>query len=62
MSLLFFVDTPADVEGLVKPKRVIEELRVVAVKRKQIIIEGDTLEEIADKLIDYLVKEGVLQL
>ncbi|MEB2836195.1 MAG: electron transfer flavoprotein subunit beta/FixA family protein [Desulfurococcales archaeon] len=52
----------ADVEGLVKPKRVIEELRVVAVKRKQIIIEGDTLEEIADKLIDYLVKEGVLQL
>lgn len=52
----------SDLEGIVEPKRKIEELRIVAVKRKQVIIEGDTLEEIAEKLIDHLVKEGVLQL
>ncbi|MEB3816469.1 MAG: electron transfer flavoprotein subunit beta/FixA family protein [Desulfurococcales archaeon] len=54
--------TASEIEGIVPPKRVFEDLRVIAVKRKQIIIEGETLEEIADKLIDYLVKEGVIQL
>jgi len=52
----------SEIEGIVAPKRSVEELKVVAVKRKQIIIEGDTLEEIAEKLIDHLVKEGVLHL
>jgi len=52
----------SDLDGVVQPKRKIEELKIVTVKRKQVIIEGDTLEEVADKLIDYLVKEGVLQI
>ncbi len=38
------------------------EARVLAVQRKQVIIEGDSLEEIADKLLDALVNEGVLKL
>jgi electron transfer flavoprotein beta subunit len=34
---------------------------VLAVKRKQTIIEGKTLEETADKLIDALAAEGVIR-
>ncbi len=52
----------SDLEGIVKPKKELVDARILAVKRKQIIIEGETLEEIAEKLIDALVKEGVLQL
>ncbi|MEB3844912.1 MAG: electron transfer flavoprotein subunit beta/FixA family protein [Desulfurococcales archaeon] len=38
------------------------EYRILTVSRKQIIIEGDTLEEIAEKLIEALEKEGVLSI
>ncbi len=51
-----------DLEGVVKPKKELIEAKVLTVKRKQVIIEGDTLEEIAEKLLDALVKEGVIQL
>ncbi len=54
--------TVSELEGIVPPKKEIEELKVLTIKRKQIIIEGDTLEEIADKLLDALIKEGVLNI
>lgn len=38
------------------------EAKVLMVKRKQVIIEGDTLEEIAEKLIEALKAEGVLKI
>ncbi len=38
------------------------EYRILTVSRKQIIIEGDTLEEIAEKLIEALEKEGIINL
>ncbi|MGC9209931.1 MAG: electron transfer flavoprotein subunit beta/FixA family protein [Acidilobus sp.] len=50
-----------DLDGGVQVKRRLAEARVLAVKRKQIIIEGKTLEETADKLIDALVSEGVIR-
>jgi electron transfer flavoprotein beta subunit len=52
----------SDLEGVVSPKKEIMEMKVLTVKRKQIIIEGESLEEIADKLLDALIKEGVLSL
>ncbi|MCE4621522.1 MAG: electron transfer flavoprotein subunit beta/FixA family protein [Desulfurococcales archaeon] len=52
----------SELEGLVKPKREYLELKVLAVKRKQVIIEGETLEEIAEKLVEELAKEGVISL
>ena len=52
----------ADLKGVVEPVREVVDLRVLTVKRKQVIIEGETLEEIAEKLLDALVKEGVLSL
>ena len=52
----------SDLEGVIPPKKEIEELKVLTIKRKQIIVEGDTLDEIADKLLDSLIKEGVLNL
>ncbi len=47
----------------IKPERKaqMEEVKVITVKRKNIIIEGETLEEIAEKLIDALIKEGVIK-
>jgi len=51
----------SDLEGVVKPRRRLVEARVLAVKRKQTIIEGKTLEETADKLIDALAAEGVIR-
>ncbi len=42
-------------------KAIIEDIRVITVKRKNIIIEGESLEEIAEKLIDALIKEGVIK-
>jgi len=45
-----------------RPKREYVELRVLTVKRKQTIIEGDDLEEMAEKLIEALVSEGVISL
>ncbi len=50
----------SDLENVVKPLKTILEYKILTVARKQIIIEGDTLEEIAEKLIDALEKEGVL--
>ncbi|MCE4614326.1 MAG: electron transfer flavoprotein subunit beta/FixA family protein [Desulfurococcales archaeon] len=38
------------------------EARVLAVQRKQTIIEGDNPEEIADKLLEALVNEGAIKL
>jgi electron transfer flavoprotein beta subunit len=39
-----------------------EEIRVITVKRKNVIIEGDSLEEIAEKLVNALIAEGVVTL
>ncbi len=50
-----------DLADVVKPKRRLVEARVLAVKRKQIIVEGKTPEEIADKLIDALISEGAIR-
>ena len=52
----------SDLEGLVKPRREIVDARILAVKRKQVIIEGETLEEAAEKLLEALAREGVIQL
>jgi electron transfer flavoprotein beta subunit len=46
------------VDSVSKPRLV--DLKVIQVKRKNIIIEGDTLEQVAEKLIEALEKEGVL--
>ncbi len=54
--------TSSELGGLEKPRRRILEVRGIQVKRKQVILEGDSLEEIAEKLIEALVKEGVLRL
>lgn len=53
--------TVADLEGVVKPVKEGLEYKILTVSRKQVIIEGDTLEEIAEKLIEALEKEGVLK-
>ncbi|MDM7274720.1 MAG: electron transfer flavoprotein subunit beta/FixA family protein [Thermoprotei archaeon] len=46
----------------VKPKRLIKEMRVVTVFRKQVVLEEANLEKAAEKLIEYLDKEGVLRI
>ena len=51
----------SDLGGVVAPKKRVVEARVLTVKRKQVIVEGKTLEETADKLIDALVGEGVIR-
>jgi electron transfer flavoprotein beta subunit len=52
----------SDIGALPTRKKEILEYRILTVTRKQVIIEGDTLEEIAEKLIEALEKEGVLSL
>ncbi|BAN89573.1 electron transfer flavoprotein subunit beta/FixA family protein [Aeropyrum camini] len=52
----------SDLEDVGKPMRKIVEVRGIQVKRKQQIIEGDSLEEVAEKLIEALTREGVLKL
>ncbi|BAA79045.2 electron transfer flavoprotein beta-subunit [Aeropyrum pernix K1] len=52
----------SELENVGKPVRRIVQIRGVQVKRKQQIIEGDNLEEIAEKLIEALAREGVLKL
>jgi len=51
----------SDLEGVVTPKRRLAAAKVLAVKRKQMMIEGKTLEETADKLLDALASEGVIK-
>jgi len=43
-------------------KRRIIDRRIVTISRKQQIIDGANLEEVADKLIELLEKEGVIKL
>jgi Electron transfer flavoprotein, beta subunit len=38
------------------------EIKILPVSRKNIFIEGKNLEEVSEKLIDYLFKEGVVKL
>ena len=52
----------SDLEGVVAPKKQGLEYKILTVSRKQVIIEGETLEEIARKLVEALEKEGVLKL
>lgn len=52
----------SDLGEVKKPVKEILEQKILTVARKQIIIEGDTLEEIAEKLIEALEKEGVLKI
>ncbi len=54
--------TASDIGVTPERKKVVLEQRILTVTRKQIIIEGDTLEEIAEKLIEALEKEGVLSI
>ncbi len=46
------------IEAPSKPR--LEELKVIQVKRKNIIIEAENLEQAAEKLIEALEREGVL--
>ena len=39
----------------------ITSLNAIVVKRKNIILEGSNLEEVAEKLIDALIKEGIIK-
>ena len=39
-----------------------EEYKVVTVKRKNVVIEEDSLDKAADRLIEYLIEEGVLKI
>ncbi|MCE4624980.1 MAG: electron transfer flavoprotein subunit beta/FixA family protein [Desulfurococcales archaeon] len=52
--------TASDLGITPQPKKEVVQYRILTVTRKQIIIEGDTLEEIAEKLIQALEKEGVI--
>ena len=52
----------SDVGPVPERRKEILEQRILTVTRKQVIVEGDTLEEIAEKLIEALEREGVLQL
>ncbi|MFP3144246.1 MAG: electron transfer flavoprotein subunit beta/FixA family protein [Caldisphaera sp.] len=51
----------SDLTGVSTPKKKLVEAKVLAVKRKQTMIEGKSLEEVADKLIEILEQEGVLK-
>jgi len=52
----------ADLEGVATPVKQGVEYKILTVSRKQTIIEGDTLDEIAEKLISLLEQEGVIKL
>ncbi len=54
--------TANDVREVAGTKRTIIERRIVTISRKQEIIEGSNLEEIAEKLLEKLEKEGVIKL
>ncbi|MEB3773691.1 MAG: electron transfer flavoprotein subunit beta/FixA family protein [Desulfurococcales archaeon] len=54
--------TAQDVKDALGVRRRILERRIISVKRKQEIIDGSSLEEIADKLLDILEREGVVKL
>lgn len=45
----------------VEKKAVLEDIRIVTVKRKNIIIEAESMEEAAEKLIEALIQEGVIK-
>ena len=49
------------VEELVRNKESMG-IKLLVVSRKNIIVEGEKLEEIADKLIEHLIEEGVIKL
>lgn len=51
-----------DLDEVIKPVKEGLEYKILTVSRKQTIIEGDNLEEVAEKLINVLEKEGVLKL
>ncbi|MCE4603396.1 MAG: electron transfer flavoprotein subunit beta/FixA family protein [Aeropyrum sp.] len=51
-----------DLPGIQMPLRKILGIKGIQVTRKQVIIEGSSMEEIADKLIDALIQEGVLKI
>ncbi|GAB6148291.1 electron transfer flavoprotein subunit beta/FixA family protein [Stetteria hydrogenophila] len=52
----------SQLEGLARPRREIVDARLLAVGRKRVIIEGGSLEEVAERLLDALEKEGVLRI
>lgn len=43
-----------------RPAVVREDIRLLAVARKNVIVEGDSLEEVAEKLVEALRQEGIL--
>ena len=49
--------------GLSPPERVFsyDEIRLVTISRKNVILEGDSLDNIAEKLINKLIEEGVVR-
>nr|WP_048816670.1 electron transfer flavoprotein subunit beta/FixA family protein [Caldisphaera lagunensis] len=51
----------SELQNVTMQKKKLIEAKVLAVKRKQTMIEGKSLEEVADKLINILEQEGVLK-
>jgi len=49
----------SELEKVEKQKKKMKEAKVLAVKRKQTIVEGKSLDEIATKLVSLLEQEGV---
>ena len=49
--------------GLEAPEKLIEykDIKLVAISRKNMIIKGDKMEDIAEKLLDKLIEEGVVK-
>ncbi len=45
----------------VKPKRLIRDMRVITVFRKQVLVEEASMEKAVEKLLEYLEREGVLR-
>lgn len=45
----------------IEPRYPYKDLKIVTVTRKNIIIEGDSLDDIAVKLVDKLIEEGVIK-
>lgn len=54
--------TARELGELGRPKRRLLEIKAIQARRKQVIIEGESLEEVAEKLLEALAREGILKL
>ncbi|MET1102047.1 MAG: electron transfer flavoprotein subunit beta/FixA family protein [Pyrodictiaceae archaeon] len=53
--------TLADLGITIERKMNMESIEAIVVKRKNIVYEGDNLEEIAEKIVSHLIEEGILR-